>query len=90
MYPTKEEVKKIANWDYEDNWHELLEYIKRLWRYPTYFRREKDIYRLSTGKWSGNESIINAMSSNVLFWNVCWVSSNRGGHHVFEIRKIEK
>jgi hypothetical protein len=40
---------------------------------------------LHTFGWSGNESIVDALDKNVLFWMTCWEQSNRGGHYKFEI-----
>lgn len=45
----------------------------------------KMIYRLSTGGWSDNEDMIQALQGNHLFWTLYWETSRRGGHHTFEI-----
>jgi hypothetical protein len=42
-------------------------------------------YNISTGGWSGNESIIGALQSNSLLWALTWVQSRRGGHYIFEV-----
>jgi hypothetical protein len=78
---------------------DLMEYVKGLWMYAdanywtdkgvaphslrSYDRRS---YSISTGGWSGNEDIIQAMESNIMFWATCWVSSKRGGHYEFEVK----
>lgn len=41
-------------------------------------------YHLSTGGWSGNESLIGAMKRNYILWSLTWVQSRRGGHYIFE------
>jgi len=77
----------------------LLEHVRALWYYPDYFTDEwKDpdlydhitegrvgVYKVSTAGWSGNESLIDAMEKNVLFWHKTWFSTRRGGHYVFRV-----
>lgn len=84
-YPTELELKAISGWE-NPQYHELLGLVRSLWRYPTYFRRRRNIYHLSTGGWSGNEDIIRALRENTIFWKLCWVSSRRGGHYKFEVK----
>ena len=90
-YPDEEELKKIAEWDYCD-FHGLMDYVKERWKYADcgYWKKGRKYYRISTGGWSGNESIISALMENTMFWAVFWESSKRGGHYNFEIRKLSK
>lgn len=85
-YPTTRELNKIKKWDYHD-FVGLMEYVEHLWRYSDcgYWRRRGRTYRISTGGWSGNESIIAALIANRMFWAMCWCRSARGGHYVFHV-----
>lgn len=89
-YPEEHELRNIKRWDYKD-FYGLMEYVEELWKYADvgYWNRDCGSYRISTGGWSGNESIIGALQENRMFWGMCWISSKRGGHYVFEIRKIK-
>ncbi len=91
-YPEEHELQKIQDWPMKDGWEKLFEYIRERWRYADdgFFSRTKQIYSLSTGGWSGNESIIGAMSENLLFWSICWLSSERGGYYIFEVKERKK
>lgn len=42
-------------------------------------------YHISTGGWSGNESIIEAMKENFICWYTTWRVHRWGGHFTFEI-----
>lgn len=77
--------------------YKLLEFVEDLWEYPDRFwmgklrknklfkdRKVRTLY-MSTGGWSGNESIIVALEKNFLFWSMYWNKSQRGGHYWFEI-----
>lgn len=88
-YPREEELKTIQEWDLLTKpITELLEYVWELWKYDDRFvLKGKRVLRLylSTGGWSGNESIIGALQDNFLFWSMCWEKSIRGGHYWFKI-----
>ncbi len=90
-YPESRELNKIRKWTYTD-FAGLLEYVKERWKYSDcgYWRQVRRIYRISTGGWSGNESIVAALMANRMFWAICWVSSKRGGHYVFQLPKPKK
>lgn len=96
-YPTDEELAEIIYWDFQKkSIYDFLEFIENLWYYPDRFElrdgyknfpkriKVKKLY-LSTGGWSGNETIINAVERNFIFWMICWQKSQRGGHYWFEI-----
>ena len=46
-------------------------------------------YKISTGGWSGNESIIHSMQKADFMWNLNWVQSRRGGHYIFELKEYK-
>lgn len=85
-YPTEEELAEISKVD----WKSVLGLARALWQWPEFWRTEHNgkhvEHHVSTGGWSGNESIIGAMQENAPFWVMCWMSSRRGGHYVFEER----
>lgn len=85
-YPSDEDLRRIARWPYAD-FEGLLDFIESLWNYAEWgFRRRRDFILLSTGGWSGNEEILSALRDNTLCWTFYWVSSRRGGHHVFRLK----
>lgn len=83
-YPTEDALAMITNWEPTD-FSGLLSFVKSLWRWPERVWLEGEEYILSTGGWSGNESLVDAMHSNRLFWLFCWQSSSRGGRFVFRL-----
>jgi hypothetical protein len=83
-YPSRKELKTIKEFDLiKKSVNELYDYIEPLWKYPDRFVRTKHTLYLSTGGWSGNESIIEALQKNFLFWSMYWFRSRRGGHYWF-------
>lgn len=86
---------KISKWDIKDA-HNLINTLRDLWQYKTYFVENwglDHIYKknpvllleLHTAGWSGNEDIIEELEKNMLFWNMWWWKTERGGHYYFEI-----
>ena len=96
-YPTEETLELISKWRPsnevgERGWVDLLETVRGLWAYREWgWSQENGLdgirrYSISTAGWSGNESLIDALYRNKLFWAMCWAASRRGGHHLFEVR----
>ena len=95
-YPTDEELDQIKKWDCNDMVG-CFGFIRSLWTYDCYWLEGEAAsecsgkpvlrYEISTGGWSGNEDIIEAMHGNVVLWLMTWVQSRRGGHYIFEIKK---
>lgn len=93
-YPTDGALDKISKWDYSDI-PGLFKFIYDIWWMPEFGWRETthddgtQQYSLSTGGWSGNESILRALKDNSMIWLITWYSSRRGGHHVFLVKELE-
>jgi hypothetical protein len=88
-YPTEDTLVEVENWDYKDG-YALFKFIQLSWRYLTYFTQEEDekygpIYRISTGGWSGNESLIEALQANRMIQSLYWISSTRNGHYIYKV-----
>ncbi len=89
-YPTDETLEKIKSWP-DTNFDGLMQFVEAAWYYPDYFSLDQDgVYHISTGGWSGNEEVINALGENTMFWLMCWKSSRRGGHYEFEVPPSNK
>lgn len=96
-YPTESALAIIRLWPCDDDlgWFNFIESLwhHRDWGWSMSLSSDSDDlfrgkpvyhYRISTGGWSGNESIIRAMEQNRLLWDFSWVQSRRGGHYIFE------
>ena len=87
-YPTDEALDKIRDWDYKDamGW---FDFIKTIWWAFEWGWTEEygnaSHLSISTGGWSGNEEIIDAMRKNHMLWNYTWYEHRRGGHYRFKI-----
>lgn len=96
-YPDEVELAKIREWDWRDL-DGLMAYVKELWWMPDWGWTEEVApqeddrpakrYYISTGGWSGNEDLIDAMQENHVVWSLCWWSSRRGGHHEFRLPRM--
>lgn len=95
-YPTDETVLRVQQWSGKPA--ELLAAVRAVWRYADvgYWTEETvphevlsnsltHRYSISTGGWSGNETLIGALQDNTMFWLFAWAQSNRGGHYIFEV-----
>lgn len=87
-YPAGQSLDVIRAW--EGDFAPLLEFVRRHWHWPNYFRQDGRKYELRTGGWSGNEELIAALEGCVMFWMFCWQSSERGGRYVFEVPELLK
>lgn len=87
-YPDDDELARIANWPRSDL-ARMVEFAKGLWRYPNFWTQTGDRLCISTGGWSGNESLVAAMQRNRIFWIICWHQSTRGGHYEFDLSRVK-
>jgi hypothetical protein len=91
-YPSEQVLKIIQEWDIiKQGLLPLIDLIKGEWEFADvgYFKKTRRRLYLSTAGWSGNEEIIMALQKNFVFWAVCWMKEERGGHYTFEIKKIK-
>lgn len=96
-YPSDAELDRIENWSAPriKDLFPLMAYVRERWKYPQYWeerdveeysRRDRE-YEISTGGWSGNESLIHALESNMMFSIIAPWSWRRGGHYIYRIPK---
>lgn len=95
-YPTEAALDIIRGWKVDRPFSELMAFIEPLWygldRHWRQVQEPHEIWTdrmvrrwyISTGGWSGNESIIDAMRETAFLWTLNWVQSRRGGHYIFE------
>ena len=95
-YPTDADLARIEAWPATDL-RGLFDFVRELWSYPDFWgeigapagcipaTRIDTHITCSTGGWSGNESLIDALQSNLAAWLLTWYSSRRGGHYEFRI-----
>ena len=90
-YPEEDELEKIKTWPHENGYTGLLDYCISIWTFSGWAEKKRaGKYRFATGGWSGNESIIEALTENHIFWMSCWESSHRGGLYWFVLPKTKK
>jgi hypothetical protein len=62
--------------------------LKIIWNWPNLVYVKDDKLHVSTGGWSEHEKLLKRLEKT-LFWQICWLSSQRGGHYVFDLSKIQ-
>jgi hypothetical protein len=92
-YPTDHELQLIRDWS--SDWSDLLTFVRGCWWAAEWGWDDKDdgaehLWRISTGGWSGNETIIAALQQNEPFWATCWQSTRVGGHYEFVTRSVSR
>ena len=84
-YPTEVALQRVKLWPYDDarGW---FDFIKSIWWAADWgWTQVNNAYDISTGGWSGNEDIIEAMRKNWGLWHHTWQEHRRGGHYKFFI-----
>ena len=89
-YPDEQSLEQITKWNLQtQDIYGLLDLIEENTQYAD---RQIEItgkrvirFTYHTGGWSGNEDVIEALHSNILFWSLFWYKSGRGGHFYFKI-----
>lgn len=97
-YPLEEELDRIKKWNqfgYE-GYTEFFKFLRTIWwaadwgfsdpEQETDCGETFDVYRISTGGWSGNEEIISTMRENFILWSQTWYLHRTGGHYTFRVR----
>ena len=85
-YPTDNTLITIEEWTHKDGFNNLLENITPLLEGYGKCVRDSNNWVVVTGGWSGNESIINSLLKNRMFWMLCWRLSKVGGYYGFRVR----
>jgi len=91
-YPHDSDLERIGAWDHRDC-KGLLAFVRSLWWMSDWGWQQNEegtLYKISTGGWSGNESLVDAMNANRMFWSRCWQGSWRGGYYEFEVEQFEE
>ena len=82
--PTDETLTIIEGWPMND-YEGLARFVCDTWNNDYgLFTYSEERFKLVTGGWSGNESVIAAMMGNSLWWYMYWSMSKRGGLYEFE------
>lgn len=93
-YPTDDELKAIREWDVIGDADEhrakcaaCFDYIRaNCWHFAEWgWSEDRGVYSISTGGWSGNEDVIEAMRENFLLWSMTFKAKRVGGHYVFSV-----
>lgn len=92
-YPTEAALQRIKDWPIKtrSDVHDLVGFVHGLWRYAdagywvvSKVDGEPQVWSMSTAGWSGNESLVEALYDNTVFWSICFKSHRRGGHYQFQ------
>jgi hypothetical protein len=97
-YPTEEALERITAWPFTtfQDAIDAMDFAGTLWSYPDAWTVDKAFidpdwpnspperrYVFSTGGWSGNESVIEAIQENLMVESLGAWSWRRGGHYEY-------
>lgn len=88
-YPTQEALAKVVRYDAIADIDGFLKLIQSLWSYSDRFVIKDDELYMSTGGWSGNESVIEAMKQTY-FFRFAHTEWKRGGHFWFSLEGFKR
>jgi hypothetical protein len=88
-YPSKADLTTIHKWPIlQDPWG-LLDHLIECWTsYGNIIVNGRKVI-MTTGGWSGNESLIYALQET-MWWQLYWQKSERGGLHEFRLPERKK
>jgi hypothetical protein len=84
-YPTDETLERVRVWPYTDLVG-LFTFLHSIWWHAgwCWHRQRGRKLWISTGGWSGNEDLFDALNANWIVSSQCYHSHRRGGHYIFE------
>ncbi len=86
-YPTDAQLDEIRTWpgDQLVSWFAYIKAAGNYWPDGDFWTQKGATVYVSTGGWSGNEDILDAMQENFACWARTWYSHRRGGHYEFHL-----
>jgi hypothetical protein len=86
-YPSDEELKAIAAARIlsRADCKVQLDRVVELWVDYGHAIEDEGTYTFTTGGWSGNEDLIEAVRANFILHSLCWEQSVRGGKHIYKL-----
>jgi len=74
-YPTEETLRTIREWPFEGKVEDLLLFVRDAWYYGERAKNVRPgIWTFSTGGWSGNEDLLEALYQSSLWDLLSWCS----------------
>jgi len=88
-YPTERALNAIETFKIQklSDSKTLIDHCAELWNEYGTCDTVNGLYTFTTGGWSGNESILGAMTLNRMFWGLSWYSSTVGGKYEFKVKQ---
>lgn len=90
-------LDQIRNWPISRSYILLFEFIKhQVWRHSFGQLSASSVddgaveYTFTTGGWSENEEILEALKQQRLAWALTWQRSERGGKYVFRVSSVNQ